>query len=67
MHKQRVTGLEEPFTAPDGTLLRFPGDPNAPPELVVNCRCTVTMLVPSHALPTPRTSSTRARATAAAL
>lgn len=34
-------GLNEPFTAPDGTPLMHPGDPSAPPELIINCRCIV--------------------------
>lgn len=34
---------DEPFTLPDGSKLMFPGDISmgAPPEQVINCRCTV--------------------------
>ena len=34
-------GQDEPFESPSGALLMFPGDPSAPPEEVINCRCTV--------------------------
>lgn len=33
--------LEEPFTDGAGNQLMFPGDPSAPPETTINCRCTV--------------------------
>lgn len=35
--------LDQPFEAPDGTLLFYPGDPNAPIEHTANCRCTRTV------------------------
>lgn len=37
--------LGEPFEAPDGTLLRYPGDPNAGPEHTANCRCSVSTIL----------------------
>lgn len=33
--------VDEPFVAPDGTKLMFPGDPSAGPEHTANCRCTI--------------------------
>ena len=42
-------GLDEPFETPEGTLM-FPGDPDAPPEETINCRCVVvTRFVPEAA------------------
>lgn len=32
-------GMDEPFQSPEGQIL-FPGDPSAPPEMTINCRCT---------------------------
>lgn len=34
-------GLNEPFTSGNGNQLMYPGDPNAPAEDVINCRCDV--------------------------
>src|SRR5699024_2527386 len=34
-----------------GNDLAFPGDPNGPPELVINCRCAVYDLAPDEPLP----------------
>lgn len=31
--------MGEDFVTGDGNTLRFPGDPNGPPEEVINCRC----------------------------
>lgn len=44
MHGQ-VRGLDEPFTTPSGINLMFPGDPAAPGQERINCRCTVTMRI----------------------
>lgn len=41
MHdQQRPVG--QPFMSGTGSLLRFPGDPDAPPSDTVQCRCAVT-------------------------
>lgn len=32
-------GLDEPFTSGNGNALMFPGDPNAPLDDIINCRC----------------------------
>lgn len=44
MHGQERRGLTEPFTAPDGSQLRFAGDTGlgASAAQVINCRCSVT-------------------------
>lgn len=36
-------GLNETFTDGSGNTLRFPGDPQAPLETTINCRCTLTL------------------------
>lgn len=35
----QTVGLDEPYVV-DGAELLFPGDPDGPPELTINCRCT---------------------------
>lgn len=42
MQGQEV-GLEEPFTDGLGNSLMYPGDPDAPAETVINCRCSMTL------------------------
>lgn len=41
MHAQEVTGVDEPFISGLGNQLLFPGDPSAPAEDTVQCRCAV--------------------------
>jgi len=41
MQGQQV-GLREKFTDGNGNELLWPGDPSAPPETTINCRCVVT-------------------------
>lgn len=43
----QTVGMNEPFRAPDGSMLMFPGDMSlgAPPEETINCRCRVRMSV----------------------
>lgn len=38
---QQVVGFDEPFTDGDGNELMYPGDPEAPPETTIQCRCSV--------------------------
>jgi len=40
MHNQ-VRGYREAFESGAGNLLMYPGDPNAPPEDRIQCRCAV--------------------------
>ena len=37
---ERGVGLDEPFKSPLG-LIMYPGDPDAPPENSINCRCRI--------------------------
>lgn len=39
--------VDEPFVV-DGQEIDYPGDPSAPPELVYNCRCTLTYVYPKY-------------------
>jgi len=32
-------GMNEPFVSGDGNMIFYPGDPAAPPEETINCRC----------------------------
>lgn len=41
MDGQQVGGFE-PFVSPSGATLMHPGDPSAPPEETINCRCVET-------------------------
>lgn len=40
MEGQEV-GLDEPFLSPSGAQIMYPGDPDAPADEVINCRCVV--------------------------
>jgi hypothetical protein len=40
------TGIDEPFVSPlTGARIRYPGDPSAPAEEIINCRCALTVRV----------------------
>lgn len=43
----QVVDIDEPFIV-DGQKIMFPGDPNADPSLVYNCRCTLTYVYPKY-------------------
>lgn len=48
---QALDGQERPVDEPfeiDGMKIDYPGDPNAPPELVYNCRCTLVYVYPKY-------------------
>jgi hypothetical protein len=36
-------GVNQSFTDGNGNKLRYPGDPQAPAETTINCRCTLTL------------------------
>ena len=42
---QQTSPLGGTFTDGLGNILRFPHDPHAPPETVINCRCVLTMRI----------------------
>lgn len=44
-----VSPLGVPFTLPDGTKMRYPGDPNAPIKHLANCRCDIAPVVSAAA------------------
>lgn len=39
----QTVGMDEPFVDGDGNQLMYPGDPSAPGETTINCRCTFTI------------------------
>lgn len=43
-----VQGMDEPFPADGGDLL-YPGDPDGPPEEIINCRCWLSYELPGEA------------------
>lgn len=43
----QIRNVDEPFEV-DGMEIDYPGDPSAPPELVYNCRCTLTYIYPQY-------------------
>lgn len=49
MEGQEV-GLDEPFVDGQGNELMYPGDRDAPPETVINCRCTLTFSIDNSAI-----------------
>jgi Phage Mu protein F like protein len=45
MHLQEVVGLDEPFLTPDDEEIYYPGDPSAPEEETIQCRCMELMRI----------------------
>lgn len=43
----QVADIDQPFTV-YGQTIRFPGDPQAPPALTYNCRCTLGFVYPGY-------------------
>lgn len=54
---QQIVGLDEDFEDGDGNQLRYPGDPNAPPETSINCRCSVGTRISLRAVDNPSLSA----------
>ena len=49
-----IVETDEPFEV-DGYRIMFPGDPDADPEMVYNCRCTLLTVIPKHEIDTSDT------------
>lgn len=49
----QIVDVDQPFTV-DGMEIMYPGDPNAEPELVWNCRCTMVEVDPEFPDGLPR-------------
>ncbi len=43
----QIVAVGQPFDV-DGAAMLYPGDPNGPPDLTVNCRCAVAFLTPEE-------------------
>jgi hypothetical protein len=41
--QDQTVGMDEPFEDGKGNKLMFPGDPSAPGETTINCRCVITI------------------------
>lgn len=46
----QTVGVDEPFVDGDGNELAYPGDPNAPPETTLQCRCVVSTRISVRAI-----------------
>lgn len=53
----QVVDIDQPFTV-YGDTIRYPGDPEAKPALVYNCRCTLGFIYPGHEAPGNRRDNT---------